>query len=454
MATKPPPKLLNKLVHESTRFWLAGLLVFILLLLYLPFYQPKLQFSYPVAALSKTLENATTSGFYEKQIDQAGNNYVWTSERPGIFFDFHTSESVKLVVWARSAAVAGGINAPVSVLVNGVEITQFQPDPTKQDFQPFEFILPGTSSDMRLQMVTRTFTAPGDSRTLGTMISSVTLDKTKAWDKLKNRVRLLWLVAALLVLAVIVHFVPFKSSSVFIKYRDKILFAGAFIAAGLALGFIWSVGPVDQFYFGLITLVLVCTMLATLALINPLANRLTLKFHPKAIAERLLSTSAFLLLLIIAVSNLPLLWGVISNPKTTRFAAMSYQERQTNVFGTFAEGVNYADKLISVDAPITVILPNNLYSNGGVSFFFNYWLYPRRIVYEQEVAAALSHNNTYLLYTCSFELLQSTCSSPLPNLLGTQNRYTLVRSFEGNREFFGIYRLNEVAISKVRMSGI
>ena len=454
MITNNPPMPFNKLVHKSTRLWLAGLLVFILLLLCLPFYQPKVQFSYPAAILSKILENATTSGFYEKQSDPAGNSYVWTSERPSIFFDFHTSESVKLVVWARSAAVAGGIDAPVSLLVNGEEIAQFRPDPTKQDFQPFEFSLPGTSADMRLQLVTRTFIAPGDSRTLGTMISNLTLDKTKAWDKLKSRVRLLWLVAVLLLMAVVVHFAPIKSSSVFIRYRDKILFAGVFIASGIALGLIWSVGPVDQFYFGLTTLVLVCTMLASLAVINPLFSRLTLRlgrFHAKAIIERLLSTGAFLVLLIIVASNLSLLWGVISNNKTTRFAAMSYQERQTEVFGTFAEGINYAGKLIPVDVPITVIIPNKLYSNG-VSFFFNYWLYPRRIVYEQEVAAALSHNNTYLLYTCNFEMLQPTCSSPLPTPLGTQTRYTLVRSFEANREFFGIYRLNEIA-TIVKVSG-
>jgi hypothetical protein len=262
----------------------------------------------------------------------------------------------------------------------------------------------------------------------------------------------MWLVAALALLGGILRFIPLKRPLFIARFGVAALFATAAMVATATFLLLWVVGPVDGFFFNLSVVTLVVTvLLAVITMLAPkslLSVSLSSAWHGnlKQLPGKTLAGSAFLLLAVILVSNVTDYWNIMARLPTTKYVGMSYQDRQNASFSTFAEGVSYANKLIPADATITVLLPRYL-KETGQSFFFNYWLYPRRFDYEDTLESALAHNNLYLIYNCSSRMLSVNCPEPLSNPLDNQNRYKLLGSFDNKKEFFGIYRLKEAALT-------
>lgn len=157
--------------------------------------QPRLQATYQPDQFSATADIVEQRGFYRTETDAAGNRYVWTQDRATLVFDFLVHKPITLTVTMRSAAVAGGPDTPVQVLVNGQEVGAFHPDPTNAAFQSqsIQFVPYNWGGERtEIKLIPVTFKPKGDSRTLGTMIQSITIDKSHAWSTIGRRMWLLW----------------------------------------------------------------------------------------------------------------------------------------------------------------------------------------------------------------------------------------------------------------------
>jgi hypothetical protein len=159
--------------------------------------QPQLRATYTPADFPHAAEITSNRGFFPTQTDERGISYVWTQDRATVVFDFLVHRPVRMTFLMRSAAVAGGPDAPVRVVVNGVEVGQLRPDPKNPDFQPITLrFVPynwgGQQTEVRLLP---SIFAPGkgDPRVLGTMLQSITIDKTEAWSTISNRLWLVWM---------------------------------------------------------------------------------------------------------------------------------------------------------------------------------------------------------------------------------------------------------------------
>ena len=200
------PESVGLIKKASTKVGLWGLAILIgfCCLVSLPFVQPKTQLSYLPQQLGQPTEDEKDkiTGFFQPQVDAAGNTYVWTAPRATLRFPFESSRPLVLKVELRSATTAGGPNKPVVVLVNGLHVGEFQPDPTNPDFQQFslKFVpiavktdLPSDPLPLSVELISPTF-APsnGDIRQLGTMVKSLTLDREEAWSAIGKRMWLFW----------------------------------------------------------------------------------------------------------------------------------------------------------------------------------------------------------------------------------------------------------------------
>ncbi len=113
--------------------WIAAFLIFF----ELQFSLPKLIFEYLPGQIELSSPSVSSKGFYKPEIDNLGNHYTWTRANSQVTLNFNSSETLNLVIEMRSAAVAGGVDAPVNLIVNNVQIGQIRPDPAKLDFQSF-----------------------------------------------------------------------------------------------------------------------------------------------------------------------------------------------------------------------------------------------------------------------------------------------------------------------------
>ncbi len=166
--------------------------------------QPQLRATYVPEQFGNVQEIASNRGFYPVQVDAMDNRYVWTQERATLVIDFLVHRPITVTFMMRSAAVAGGPDAPVHVEANGVEVAQLHPDPANPNFQPLAIrFVPhdwgGQRTEVRL-LATPFIPGKGDSRTLGTMVQSVSIDKSAAWSSIAQRIWLLWALPALALL--------------------------------------------------------------------------------------------------------------------------------------------------------------------------------------------------------------------------------------------------------------
>gem|GEM_PF-385333 len=194
---------------QNLNFWLwlvAGLiaaLVFGSLLLF----TPKLQTRYLPNQFNKIVADGQERGFFNSQTDDAGNSYVWTQGKSYILFDFPGLKPLEMTFEIRSAAVAGGVDNPVTILANGVEVAKIQADPTNPEFQNLsvKFTPPPTDvQQLKIELVTPTFRPnKNDSRALGIMLKSVAINKNEAWAGIEQRMWLIWLLPLLALIVLV-----------------------------------------------------------------------------------------------------------------------------------------------------------------------------------------------------------------------------------------------------------
>ena len=168
------------------------------------FTRPQLRTAYIPDTFPSTPDITEHRGFFETETDAAGNRYVWTQDRATLVFDFLVHRPITITFDIRSAAVAGGPDAPVRVLVNGVEADMLRPDPKNTNFQSFSLrIVPYNwgGEQTEIKLVPQTFRpGRGDNRVLGTMVQRITIDKSEAWSAIGRR---LWLIGLLPLFALI-----------------------------------------------------------------------------------------------------------------------------------------------------------------------------------------------------------------------------------------------------------
>ncbi len=167
--------------------------------------RPALRHTYVPDQLAHAPELAEYRGFYPSEQDTAGNRYAWTQNRATLLLNFLVNKPINLIVEMRSAAVAGGPDAPVHVAANGVDVGQLHPDPTNANFQslslrfvPFDW----GGEQTEIKLLPDTF-QPGksDTRMLGVMVKSITIDKTEAWSSVSQRMWLFWILPLLAVVS-------------------------------------------------------------------------------------------------------------------------------------------------------------------------------------------------------------------------------------------------------------
>jgi len=240
---------------------------------------PVLRQMYAPDALSGAPEVADYRGFYGVQTDTpTGSRYTWTQERATLVLNTLPHRPITLTVEMRSAAVAGGPDTPVQVVVNNQPVGIFRPDPQNTAFQSLSlrFIPNNWGGDQtEIKLLATPFTAKGDARTLGTMVKSITVDKSEAWGGYTRRAWLLWALPLLAIMAGALEWLARRRNARFAALGAiGSCLAGAGGAAVLLLT-IWRIGPINPVQFrngmlgtALLTLVFILTALA-LALMRP-----------------------------------------------------------------------------------------------------------------------------------------------------------------------------------------
>ncbi len=139
---------------------------------------------------SENKEKYNLAGFNRPEEDAQGNKFIWISSTAS--FVIHRENRsplnsplkspLKVALQARSAAVAGGPDAAINVLVNGQQVTQFQLDPANLMFQKVEFLVPGSSlSSPKIELYSSSFSPPDDPRKLGFMLQSLRVEEPREW---------------------------------------------------------------------------------------------------------------------------------------------------------------------------------------------------------------------------------------------------------------------------------
>lgn len=222
--------------------------------------RPRLHTTYLPDEFATAPDIDSQRGFYPTQVDTAGNRYAWTQERATLVFDFLVHKPITITFVVRSAAVAGGVDSPIDVTVNGQAAGQLRPDPQNMSFQTFNLrLVPynwgGERTEVRLLPASFRPSGGGDNRILGTMIQSVSVDKAETWSSVGQRLWLLW---ALPVLAFIAlgcawvnrrRHIPLAGYGVFAASIVGFICAGVYCALVLRVGviapdtyFVWVLG--------------------------------------------------------------------------------------------------------------------------------------------------------------------------------------------------------------------
>jgi hypothetical protein len=193
-----------KLSQNNSWLWLAtsvAALFFYLLLVLIRF---PLILNYSAGELDTIITDEQSRGFYAVQKDEQGRLYRWSDAKSYTLFNFNPRKPLKITVWARSAAVAGGPDKPIQVFANGQQIGEMQPDPHNLEFTPYPFTFTPQATDLtqlKLSFTASTFKAPGDPRQLAFQIQAVEVDRTEAWSTISKRGWLLYLLAPLSLLS-------------------------------------------------------------------------------------------------------------------------------------------------------------------------------------------------------------------------------------------------------------
>jgi len=167
--------------------------------------QPHLQETYVPNDPTRVPGIVDHSGFYATETDDSGTRYAWTQHSAVLTLDSSVHKPITLTVAMRSAALAGGPDLPVNVRVNDMNVGQFRPDPKNRAFQSLSlrFVPPdGGGNRATIVLLPTTFTLnTADTRILGTMIKSITIDQTEAWSGVARRMWLLWALPGIAALA-------------------------------------------------------------------------------------------------------------------------------------------------------------------------------------------------------------------------------------------------------------
>lgn len=161
--------------------------------------------TYDTTHLDNASNLAEYRGFYSPERDATYGAYTWTQNRATLVFDFLVHRPITLTVEMRSAARAGGPDAPVEVYANGIKVGELRPDPTNAGFtsQQLRFVPPdwgGTQTEIKL--IPASFQPKGgDSRRLGTMVQHITVDRSEAWSSIARWRWLLWVLPVIATLA-------------------------------------------------------------------------------------------------------------------------------------------------------------------------------------------------------------------------------------------------------------
>lgn len=180
--------------------WMVGILFLILL----QFNRPRFDFEYAPHDLTSATVYSSPFGFYPVEQDEAGNSYMWTDGLFGFNYNAKLNSAVKLVFSLRSAAVSGGVDAPLVVKLNNVVVGSLQPDPHTRTFQPFtlEAIPPqGSNQNALIEVQAQTFVPDnGDTRALGTMVNRIEVHQEAARQNFNLALNLLRLAVGLVLL--------------------------------------------------------------------------------------------------------------------------------------------------------------------------------------------------------------------------------------------------------------
>ncbi len=214
---------------------------------------PQLQTSFLPGQTNPIPELTAARGFNKPEQDRDRQSFVWTTERATLEFDLAINKTVTINFEMRSAAVAGGPDAPLEVLVNGQTAAQFQPDPRRLDFQRFSLKInnPVAARSLRIELVARPFRPAGDARTLGLMVKNIELDKSEAWAGVGQRFWLWGMLPGLALAAIL-------GLAIATRTKNRVWGYVAIIACGIAalatlagLYLLGQIGPLDRLLYPL-----------------------------------------------------------------------------------------------------------------------------------------------------------------------------------------------------------
>jgi peptidoglycan/LPS O-acetylase OafA/YrhL len=243
-----PDKAVNRtrnLISGKIAFWVFGLLV----ILILPQLQPATSYDFTPDQLATAVKNGLPSGFFKPQQDNSGATYLWTGPNPVIQFNFQIGGPVTLTFEGRSAAVAGGPDTPVRVLVNGKEVGQYQPPAGDGDFKPYSLKFTSAASQpLKIELRAQTYNPPNDGRKLGTMLKGASLDLSEAWGGINNRLWLFWSLPLLTLLAGALYYLGERTSGrwKWAGYAVPLVLLVGVVEMGVALALIFRIGAIDK----------------------------------------------------------------------------------------------------------------------------------------------------------------------------------------------------------------
>ncbi|MGI8857782.1 MAG: DUF2142 domain-containing protein [Thermomicrobiales bacterium] len=190
-----PARHLAARLHLRSLAWLAPFLITLLAFGAMSVTWPHLRTTYTPDQFTTASDIDSQRGFYPTEVDGAGNHYVWTQDHATLVFNFLIHKPVTLTFFMRSAAIAGGPDVPVRVLVNGEDVGELRPDPKNAAFQPLSLrLVPHDwgGQQTEIKLLPAPFKPETDSRTLGTMIQRISVDKSETWSSVGRRMWLLW----------------------------------------------------------------------------------------------------------------------------------------------------------------------------------------------------------------------------------------------------------------------